>query len=357
MIRFATQDEILNWNDLIATNPDGGHLYQSKEWVEFKQSGGWEPIYCIYETAASVVGFVLIKKPVSILGNIYYCSKGPGFFKDFEISKASRANFSEFVNTVKFFITKNDKNAIFVKLEPQLRLDQKIDLGSLGMFKSRTDWQYSSTIFVDISKPESEILSSLTQKTRYNIRLAERKGVRVEYRNINAENIDVMYGLMQETRKRGGYFLRPKAYFAEYWRLIEEAGNGQLLIATHDGDTLGGVFVAALGKHGYYKDGGSFDIKRNLMASYILQWEAIKWAKSKGALLYDMVSAPSNAELKNSANILQGLYQFKRGFNDEIIDFIGCWDLPISKSKFKIWKKQENNYLRLYAKMKGNLFW
>ena len=85
MIRLATESEIANWNELISSNFDGGHIYQSKQWSEIKQSNGWEPVYCIYEATACVVAFVLLKKPVSILGNIYYSSKGPGFFNDFKV--------------------------------------------------------------------------------------------------------------------------------------------------------------------------------------------------------------------------------------------------------------------------------
>ena len=357
MIRRATAEEISNWNTLITSNPDGGHLYQSKQWSEFKTSGGWEPIYCIYEAAGSVVAFVLLKKPASILGNIYYCPKGPGFFKGFGLSKDSKAHFMEFINDIKSFITKDDHQAILVKIEPQLEINQEIDLKSLGIAKSNGDWQYSSTIFVDIKNTEDEVLSGLKQKTRYNIRLAERKGVKVESRDINDDSIDLMYELMQATRQRGGYFLRPKSYFAEYWKLLSHSGNGQLMIASHEGDILCGVFVAVMGEYGYYKDGGSSGAKRNLMAPYLLQWEAIKWAKSKGATAYDMVSSPSNAEVQDEAHLQHGLYQFKRGFNDEITDFIGCWDLPINKQKYVIWAKQGGNFLRLYAKMKRNLFW
>lgn len=357
MIRRATEQEIVDWNNIVFSNPDGGHLYQSKEWTLFKENEGWEPIYCLYEAVGSIVAFVLLKKPASILGNIYYCPKGPGFFSDFHIQNDSKAHFMEFVSDLKSFIIRDDHQAILVKIEPQLELSQEISLKSLGLIKSKGDWQYSSTIFVDIKNSEEELLEGLKQKTRYNIRLAERKAVKVEFRDIDNDSIDLMYELMQATRQRGGYFLRPKSYFAEYWKLLAHSDMGQLMIASHEGKTLCGVFVAIAGKNGYYKDGGSFDIKRNLMAPYLLQWEAIKWAKSKGATAYDMVSSPSNAEVQDETHLQHGLYQFKRSFNDEIIDFVGCWDLPIHKQKYSIWVKQASNFLRLYAKMKKNLFW
>jgi lipid II:glycine glycyltransferase (peptidoglycan interpeptide bridge formation enzyme) len=357
VIRYATELEIADWDKLVANNPDGGHIYQSKEWSEIKEYNGWEPVYCIYEATAFLVAFVLLKKSASILGNIYYCSKGPGFFRNFRDDKDSRAHFMEFVNDLKSFAHKHDNQAILVKLEPELDHDSKIDLQKSGLQKSGADLQFKATIFVDLAGSEDEIIGSFKQKTRYNIRLAERKGVKIEFRDMDEQGVELMYSLMQATQKRAGFFLRQKDYFGNYWRALAGAGMGQLVVATHEGDVLGGVFVTKFGKKAYYKDGGSFETKRNLMAPYLLQWEAIKWAKSKGATSYDLVAVPPKAELENEKHMQHGLYLFKRGFNEEVTEFVGCWDLPVNHSKFRIWSKQESNFLKLYAKMKKNLFW
>ena len=208
-----------------------------------------------------------------------------------------------------------------------------------------------------ISKDEDEILNSFKQKTRYNIRLAERKGVKIEHRAMDDAGVDLMYGLMQATQKRAGFFLRQKDYFGNYWKALAEAGMGQLIVATHEGDLLGGVFITIFGSKAYYKDGGSYETKRNLMAPYLLQWEAMKWAKQKGATSYDLVAVPPRSELENTAHHQHGLYLFKRGFNETVTEFTGCWDYPINAQKFRIWYGQETNFLKLYAKMKKNLFW
>jgi lipid II:glycine glycyltransferase (peptidoglycan interpeptide bridge formation enzyme) len=78
MIRFAKPDEVEQWNKLIASNPDGGHIYQSYEWSQFKKQGGWEPQYVVYEEPGVVVYFTLIRKSAGLLGTVYYCPKGPG---------------------------------------------------------------------------------------------------------------------------------------------------------------------------------------------------------------------------------------------------------------------------------------
>lgn len=357
MIRLATDTEIASWNELVLNNADGGHIYQSKEWCDIKEANGWEPVYCIYETTAYVVAFVLLRKGVSILGNIYYCSKGPGFFKNFIADKDSKAHFSEYINDLKPFIAHHDSTAILVKIEPELETETDFDLHKLGLIKAKADLQFKATVFVDISPGEEELIAHLKQKTRYNIRLAERKGVAVEHRPMDEAGVDLMYDLMLATKKRAGFFLRQKNYFKTFWQGLADAGMGQLLIASHEGDVLGGVFVTAFGTKAYYKDGGSFETKRNLMAPYLLQWEAMKWAKAKGAVTYDMVAVPPKSEIDNPNHMQYGLYQFKRMFNEEVTEFVGCWDLSIHPKKFKIWNQQEGYYLKLYAKIKKNLFW
>lgn len=357
MIRYATEVEIEAWDRMVLDNADSGHIYQSKEWSQIKQYNGWEPIYCAYEATAFAIYFVLLKKSASILGNVYYCSKGPGFFKGFSADKEASAHFMEFINDLKSFIRKHDNQAIMIKLEPELESQTKLDFTKLGLHKSKADLQFKATIFVNLEGSEDEIINSFKQKTRYNIRLAERKGVKIELRDMNDDGVELMYSLMQATQKRAGFFLRQKDYFANYWKALAEAGMGQLIVATHEGDVLGGVFVTIFGKKAYYKDGGSFETKRNLMAPYLLQWEAMKWAKAKGAEAYDMVAVPPKSELENEKHLQYGLYLFKRGFNEEVTEFVGCWDLPINQNKFRIWSKQETNFLKLYAKMKKNLFW
>ncbi len=356
MIRFATEAEIDQWDQLVQANPDGGHIYQSSEWSRVKTFGDWESLFCVYEAAAYSVAFVLLRKPALMLGNIYYCSKGPGFFANLKANQDDTSHFEEFLLDLHKFISKTDSKAILVKIEPELE-EGELDLSKLGLVKSKADLQFKATIIVDISEPEEEIINSFKQKTRYNIRLAERKGVVVEHRPLNDDGVDLMYELMQATQARAGFFLRQKIYFANYWQALYDAGMAQFLVATHEGDVLGGVVATLFGTKSYYKDGGSFETKRNLMAPYLLQWEAMKWAKSKGATVYDMVAVPPKSELENEEHMQHGLYLFKRGFNEEVTEFVGCYDLPIHPNKFKIWQRQEDYYLKLYAKIKKNLFW
>lgn len=356
MIRVASEQEISNWDSLVTQNPDGGHIYNSFEWNEFKKTVDWQPQYFVYEGKSSRVYFVLSYKAASFLGNIYYCAKGPGFFKDFGADTTSVAEFNTFCEELKRYLADRDKKAILVKFEPEVA-DGEYDFARAGLIKSGADLQFKATIFVDLAPSEEEILASFKQKTRYNIGLARRKGVEIERREMKPENIDLMYSLMAATQQRAGFFLRKKNYFALYWKLLADAGLGQLLVATHEGDVLAGIFATRFSTKGYYKDGGSFSLKRNLMAPYLLQWEAMRWAKEYGATRYDLVAVPPKAHLEDPEHPQAGLYQFKRGFNDEVTEFVGCWDMPISTNKYRIWRRQERQFLKLYTKMRKNLFW
>jgi lipid II:glycine glycyltransferase (peptidoglycan interpeptide bridge formation enzyme) len=200
MIRLATDAEIQNWDELVTANPDGGHIYQSFEWSQVKSFHDWEPVFCVYEAPAVFIAFVLLRKAVSMLGNIYYCSKGPGVFAGYKADEKTKAHFEEILLDLEKFVAKQDSKAILVKVEPELE-DGQLDLAKLGLVKASADLQFKATILVDIKPSEEEILNSFKQKTRYNIRLAERKGVKVEQRPMNDDGVDLMYELMQATQE------------------------------------------------------------------------------------------------------------------------------------------------------------
>lgn len=356
MIRFAKPDETEQWNKLIAQNPDGGHIYQSYEWSQFKKLGGWEPQYLVYEEPGVVIYFTLIRKSAGLLGTVYYCSKGPGIFTNYKSSHDSAAHFAELCTQLPHFIGRHDKRAVMVRLEPELE-EGALDIKKLGLIKSKADLQFKATIFVDLKATEEEILAGFKQKTRYNIRLSERKGVKVESRPMDDEGVELMYQLMTATQERAKFFLRKKDYFTGYWQALYKAKMGEFLVATYNGEVLAGVFATKFASKSYYKDGGSFPIQRNLMAPYLLQWKAMQWAKDQGTTSYDMVAVPPKSQLDNPDHHQYGLYQFKRGFNEDVTEFVGCYDLPVDSRKFRIWQRQESYYLKLYAKLTKNLFW
>jgi len=193
-------------------------------------------------------------------------------------------------------------------------------------------------VFVDLSGGEVAVLASFSQTARRNIRKAQAGGVVVEPVDATAANLATMYELMAATEARARYGLRPRPYFLDYWAAQAAAGQAQLLFARHEGEVLAGIFVTYLGRRAWYKDGGSFDRKRELNASYLLQWETMRWLMARGTVSYDLVGVPSRHQI-GTGDGRDSLYEFKRKFNPEITEFIGCWDLPLSDVKYRLWRK------------------
>lgn len=358
MIREATKTEMADWDKLLHSNPAGGHVFQTTEWSSFKATSGWEPIYWVYQHTSSdkPVYFTLLRKSLPAFGTTYVCSKGPELFKLGPLSHKDSTTMAKFVAELKAMLIKHDPRALLLKLEPELLAD-KLDMASLGMVKARADLYFKATILVNIDRSDDELLASFKQKTRYNIRLAERKGVVVEEREVDQAAIDMMYDMMSATQARASFYLRPKAIYADYWQRFADRGLGKLLVATHDGQGLAFVYLFLYGQRAYYKDGGSYRIKQNLMAPYLLQFRAMQWAHQHGATIYDTIAVPPRDQLDNPNHHQAGLYRFKSGFNPEVVEFVGAWDLPLS-NRYDLWRRAEAYYLAGYMKLnQGNIFW
>lgn len=343
-----SQEEIKNWNHLVISNPDGGHFLQSFQWGDFKKEWGWQPLRFIFEDDGRKIPIQILQKK-TFLGQIWYCPKGPG------LTSFSGKLWPDIIKSLSENGQKN--NAFVLKIEPEIiETGEEIkNYAALGLVKSRDDLQFKATIFVDLKKPEEEILASFKPKTRYNIRLAEKHGVLV--REDGTQNgMEILYGLFSETGKRAGFFRRPKEYYFGYWKKCIESFSGKIFIAEFQNEPLVALFVYHLGKKIWYKDGGSSRKFREYMAPYILQWETMRWAKKNGYEIYDLVAVPPKNEL-NEKSPLWGIYKFKSGFNPDITEFVGCLDLPIKRPRYYLWTKLESRYAAIDKKITKNSFY
>jgi peptidoglycan pentaglycine glycine transferase (the first glycine) len=211
-------------------------------------------------------------------------------------------------------------------------------------------------MLVDLSLSEEDLLARMKGKTRYNIRLAARKGVEVVEPAFE-EAWDTFYGFMEATAERAGYPIRrSRDYLHDNMREMQDAGCGHLFFAVHEGRPLAGIYVYTFGKKYWYIHGGSSNEKRNLMPNYLLQWEVMRWARRRGLTYYDMVGVPRPENL-NENDSLWGVYRFKAGFGGEISDFLGCLDLPVKPVQAAAWYRFEPVYYRLYYKLKHDIFY
>lgn len=320
--RFAEKNEIDNWNNLIVNNPDGGNVFSSYEFAMQKLTGGYKVKFIIINDIAVTV----LEKNALFLGKLWYLPKGPGVNSADELINI--------INSLKEFAK---TQAVFaIRIESELLKNEQPKLEGGGFIKSRPIIPNPSTITLDISDDEKKILENLPQKGRYAINRAKRDGVTIELVKSNDENCKIMYKLLSETAE-GQFGIRSYEYYKSFWQRFESAGYGQLFFAKYDNNVVAGAYAMVYGKKSTYKDGASIRKRVVYGASHLLQWEVIKWAKSKGANLHDLCGSPPSEDINNVNHKHYGIGLFKTAFSKHIVDYIGCYDLPINKNRYNIW--------------------
>jgi lipid II:glycine glycyltransferase (peptidoglycan interpeptide bridge formation enzyme) len=292
---------LAEWNRFLHRHPDA-HLLQTAEWGELKSAFGWRPVCLVREEAG--VQILFRKLPLGLtVGYIPKANPDPSLWSD--IDAAARKN-----------------RAIFLKLEPDLWEDETRYpiTGYSPLTPSPHNIQPPRTIIVDIQDSEEGILARMKQKTRYNIRLAEKKDVTVR----PSDDIDSFHRMLLQTGARDGFGVHSLAYYQRAYELLQPKGMGELLVAEYQGRFLAALFVARNGKRAYYLYGASTEEERNRMPTYLLQWSAMKWAKARGCEEYDLWGVPDEDEAALEANFekrsdgLWGVYRFKRGFGGRL---------------------------------------
>ncbi len=206
--------------------------------------------------------------------------------------------------------------------------------------KSNSDILPTSTIFLDLTRSEDEIMLQMKPKTRYNIKLAERKGVRVI--RAGMDKVDLWYKLYKETALRNGLFTNGIEYFTSVLAAQADDTSSpaqvELLLAELDGELLAAMFLVMSAHRGTYLYGASSSTHRNCMPTYALQWEAIKLSKEHGCMEYDMFGVSPGAIRSHP---MYGLYQFKTGFGGELFHHLGCWDYPLDEDNYRLFQASE----------------
>jgi lipid II:glycine glycyltransferase (peptidoglycan interpeptide bridge formation enzyme) len=290
---------LAEWNQYLQSHPNA-HLLQTSEWGELKSAFGWKPVRLI----SGKTGVQILFRKLSLGLTVGYIPKGnvdQSLWS--EIDAASKQN-----------------HAIFLKLEPDLWEDQNLDTWNMALRTSPHNIQPPRTMIVDLHRPDEEILARMKQKTRYNIRLAEKKGVTVRVWN----NIESFHKMMLVTGDRDRFGIHSLEYYRRAYELFHPTAMCELLVAEYEGKPLAALMVFAWGRRAWYFYGASTDEERNRMPTYLLQWEAIKWAKARGCEEYDLWGVPDEDEKALEANFetrhdgLWGVYRFKRGFGGEL---------------------------------------
>ncbi len=229
-----------------------------------------------------------------------------------------------------------DEDGRWKGLPPKEFQELKLNFGTCNhnLRKANSNILPSNTIVLDLSKKEEDILNRMKSKTRYNIRLALRKGI--EVRSEGIEGLKTWYDLYCETAFRNGLYLNDMEYFQSVFaskiECPDEDIHVKLLIAYYDNIPLAAMFLVLSAHRATYLYGASSSAYRHLMPTYALQWKAIQIAKENHCLEYDMFGIAPYAD---SSHPMYGLYKFKHGFGGEIYHQLGCWDYPIEEDKYQ----------------------
>jgi lipid II:glycine glycyltransferase (peptidoglycan interpeptide bridge formation enzyme) len=321
----------LDWEFFTSRIPNS-HLLQSASWGELKSNFGWEVIQIIGENAGAQILF----KELPLGFSWAYIPKGP-----------VGNNWDEIWPLVDKECEK--RRAVFLKVEP--------DLWESDPGKMDSDWlapkfrpsfhsvQPPRTLVVSLDGSEEQVLLRMKQKTRYNIRLAIKKGVIVR----EAHDIQRFYDLLHSTGDRNEFGVHSLEYYQLAYHLFAPSESCKLFFAEYEGKLLAAVMVFITHQRAWYFYGASSHEHRNLMAPYAVQWEAIRWSRSKGALVYDLWGVPDQdletleADFLHRQDGLWGVYRFKRGFGGDLKRAIGTWDRvynPIMYRIYRLWVKK-----------------
>jgi len=332
-IRLSTDREPFDsetWNSFVAASPTG-HLLQSWQWGQLKAAFGWQAVRVGVEDGGRLVAGaqVLFRSlPLSFpYLSIAYVSKGP--ILDFGNQEISEALFAAIHRLAR------QKRAILLKIEPELPDSPAVvrRLQACGFRPSQQTIQPRSTIHIDLQADLDEILARMKSKTRYNVRLAVRKGISV--REGTADDLPIFYRLMELTGRRDGFAVHSRRYYETAYQLFVPPGLARFFLAAYHDEVIAGLMAFAFGQRAWYLYGASSDKERNRMPNHLLQWEAIRWARERGCLTYDLWGVPDEVgkeperyerTVTNRQGGLWGVYRFKQGFGGQMVRYVGAYD-------------------------------
>lgn len=336
--KWITAQERERFNEFIACHPKG-HVLQTWEWGEIKSHTGWRPWRLIVEQDGEIVAAAsVLERKIPVLGlSIFYAARGP------VVDWLNAELVDALLQAIRALA--RQRGAILLKIDPDLPASSaglRDSLQDRGFRLAQTGQGFEGVqpkyVFrLDITPAEETLLANMQQKTRYNIRLAQKKGVRI--RRGSRADLPEFYRVLKVTTERDRFLVRAYSYFEDLYDTLVPPGLAELFIAEYEGEVVAGALAFIMGAKAWYIYGASANEHRNVMPNYLMQWEMIRWAKAKGCALYDFRGVPGPKDLENSP--LYGLYRFKKGFNAEYTEFIGEWDLVYRPVSYFLWTRLE----------------
>lgn len=308
------------WDEAVARIPRAPFL-QSWTWGTFQASLGRRVVRIGFSDGTRLMsGAQFVFLPLPLRHSYVYLPRGPfGDGATFEWEDAIRLLKSE------------EPRAVFLRTDPP----ESAPPAPQGSHARLKTVQPQHTLMLDLRKSEAELLSAMHEKTRYNIRLAERKGVQVSH-TTEAEQLVDFFALLRETDKRDRIRSHPQAYYQRMFETLAPRGQLALWTARFEGKTLAANLVVSFSDTVTYLHGASSDIARNVMAPHLLQWRQIQDAKQRGFRWYDFWGvAPKDV---GSNHAWAGITRFKEGFGGERVSYPAGFDLALTPLRYRAFR-------------------
>lgn len=334
--RIATEQDRDRYDDFVARF-ETGDLLQSFEWGDLKSRSGWIPIRVFAEESNEIIAAAsLLKRTIPKTNRcIMYAPRGPVL----DIRNAELATW--FIERLRE--TALEHRAILIKIDPPVPVEDtagEANLRAAGFravnYEGFGGIQPKAVMQLDLAGRDlDEIMASFKPKWRYNIRLAEKKGVQVRM-DCSREDLPVFYSLLKETGKRDGFVVRDLKYFEDMWDCLVPRGFMKLVLTYYQDTPIAGAIAYLFGDKATYVYGASSNEHRNVMPNHLMQWRLIQWAKECNCKWYDFRGvSPQRKSDENDR--LQGLNRFKEGFSPRFVEYIGEYDMVLSPTWYWLW--------------------
>lgn len=321
----------------------GGHLLQSWNWGEFKSLHGWQPVrmLLLVDEEPKIAAQILFRRigPFSV----GYVPRGP---LAGDVLAGELAAFTQAINE-----ECRRRRAIAVLIEPESP-ELPLSLGRSALWAPNDVLvQPRRTIKVGVQKSDDELLAGMKSKTRYNVRLSQRRGVTVRRGGI--QDVPAFYRLLQETAARDGFGIHAIEYFDDMVRVFGD--SAALFMAELDGEPAAGLLALRFSGEVVYMYGATRTDYQRHMPAYLIQFVAMQWARASGCETYDLWGIPCDdgpptedsrdGESVNVRDGMWGVYRFKQGFGGEIVRYPGMYERVYVKPLLRAWRALRPNLL------------
>lgn len=319
-MEILTKQQYAEYEAFVAGHPNGG-ITQSTLWYGVKNNWGHEVVVSRGEDGRIVGGVSVLMQKIPLIGtSLFYSPRGPVCdWHNPTVMADLKKGIDMLAKKHRAHIYKMDPDVLasdtrFLSIAAAMGFTQILGGDGFETIQARFNYR----LYLE-GRNEDELFANLTQKTRYNVRVAMKHNVEIKV--VGKEYLDDFIRIMQTTGERDGFSVRPKSYFE---RMLDSLGKHvRLYMAFYEGQPVSGAITSNYAGKTCYIYGASDNVHRNVMPNYLIQWEMIRWAAQTGCTVYDFQGVSGNLD---ESDHLYGLYRFKKGFNGTLDELAGEFD-------------------------------